>query len=75
MGIIFAQLEQELPARHLVGIAPASTVEEATDAVRDAFKLAAGQSVRLEFAGQALDSGTLAASEVPADAVLEATRT
>jgi hypothetical protein len=76
MGIIFAQLGAELPARHLVGIEPSSTVGEAAQAVREAFKLPDDGEVLLFFAGGALDdpAATMAGGEVPADAVLEAVR-
>lgn len=76
MGIIFVQLGDELPARHLVGIEPGSTVAEAQQATRAAFNLPEGGGVSLSFGGKPLadDSATLGGSEVPADAILEAVR-
>jgi hypothetical protein len=76
MGIIFAQLGDELPPRHLVGIEPSSTVGEAVQAVREAFKLPEGGGVLLSFEGQQLEdqTATLSGGEVPADAVLGAVR-
>jgi hypothetical protein len=76
MGIIFAQLDDELPARHLVDIDPSSTVAATQAAVRTAFNLPEGGDVQLAFGGRALadPSTTLAVGEVPADAVLEASK-
>lgn len=72
MGILFAHLEGELPARHLEGITPASTISEATEAVRGAFRLPSERSLRLSFGKQVLDdpSNALAHWQVPADAII-----
>ncbi|MEA2346792.1 MAG: hypothetical protein QOG62_579 [Thermoleophilaceae bacterium] len=77
MGIIFAQLGDELPARHLVEIEPGSTVGDAQAAVRAAFNLPEDAGLELAFDGQALpdQAATLEAGTVPADAVLTAART
>jgi hypothetical protein len=76
MGIIFAQLANELPARHLVCIEPASTIAEAQRATRTAFKLPDDGGVLLSFGGEPLEdaSATLGGRGVPADAILEAVR-
>jgi hypothetical protein len=72
MGIVFAHLEGELPARHLEGVTPASTVSEAAEAVRAAFHLPAERSLRLFFGERSLGDPTtsLAHWEVPADAII-----
>jgi hypothetical protein len=72
MGIVFGHLEGELPARHLEGITPDSTLSETAEAVRGAFRLPADRSLRLSFQEQVLGdpSKPLAHWRVPGDAII-----